>query len=112
MSDPRLDRLPEFDPKSLRYPAPHLLMPAQLTIPLDMVRSYTWSVPVALDQGNEGACVGFSWAQEIAARPYSDASITNDYAQAIYYWARQHDAWEGESYDGTSVLAGAKAVSE
>lgn len=75
-------------------------------------RSYTWQVPEPLDQGSEGACVGFGFAHELAARPVPIAGITNDYAFAIYHWARQHDEWPGENYDGTSVLAGAKAVSE
>lgn len=88
-------------------------------------RSYTWNLPIksyspphpnlerlALDQGTEGACVGFAWAHEIAARPWSDPNITDDYAIAIYRWAQQNDEWPGENYSGTSVLAGAKAVTE
>lgn len=104
MADPRLDRLVEFDERSRSYPI-RTLLPTTF-------RSYTWRVPVALDQGREGACVGFGWAHEIAARPWADAGITNDYAFAIYRWAQQNDQWPGEDYEGTSVLAGAKAVSE
>ena len=113
MTDPRLDRrldrLIEFDPRSRNFPIRELFRAEEVE---DPIRSYTWSVPVVLDQGSEGACVGFAWAQEIAARPWADPKITDTYAQAIYYWARQHDEWPGEDYNGTSVLAGAKAVSE
>lgn len=106
---PILDRLIEFDDSSRRYPIRALLTDRQQMVE---PRSYSWSVPVSLDQGNEGACVGFSWAQEIAARPWPDKNITDDYAIAIYRWAQQNDQWPGEDYDGTSVLAGAKAVNE
>jgi len=103
--DPRLDRLPEFDERSRQFRAVEGIEDKPF-------RSYTWSVPVSLNQGREGACVGFAWAHEIAARPWPDANITNDYAIAIYRWAQQNDHLPGEDYEGTSVLAGAKAVSE
>jgi len=99
------DRVPEFDPKSLAFPIRTLVASKAR-------RSYTWSVPVALDQGREGACVGFGWAHELAARPVQVPNITNDRALAIYRRAKQLDAWDGENYDGTSVIAGAKAVME
>lgn len=109
MTDPRLDRRVEFDVRSRQFPIRALLTTEQLERP---IYSKTWGVPVALDQGSEGACVGFSWAQEIAAHPWPDRAITNDNARAIYHRARQLDEWEGENYEGTSVLAGAKAVQE
>lgn len=105
MSDPRLDRLPEFDPRSREYAVRTLL-------PDRPPRSFTWNVPVALDQGRQGACVGFAWAHEIAARPQSDPSVTDATALALYWRARELDEWPGEAYDGSSVLAGAKAAVE
>jgi hypothetical protein len=65
-----------------------------------------------LDQGNVGACVGFSWAAELAARPTVIAHITNDTGHLLYRRAQQLDQWPGESYEGSSVIAGAKAVTE
>lgn len=107
-ADPRLDRIPQFDEKSRGYPIRTLLERAGLTKP----RSYTWRVPVNLDQGNEGACVGFGWSHELAARPVIIPDVTDATATALYDRARQLDEWPGEDYDGTSVLAGAKAVEE
>lgn len=72
-------------------------------------RSYTWPLNVQLDQGSEGACVGFAWAHELAAWP-ARLPVTDEFARGIYRDAQRLDPWPGESYDGTSVLAGAKAV--
>lgn len=99
------NRIPDFDPKSLEFPIRTLVTNKAR-------RSYTWRVPVALDQGAEGACVGFGWAHELAARPKEDPTITNDDAFHIYHRAQELDEWPGESYQGTSVLAGAKTVME
>lgn len=103
--DPRLDRIPEFDEKSRSYPVRQLMGTKK-------PRSYTWRVNSWLDQGQEGACVGFSWSHELAGRPKEIQGVTNVTAQAVYYRARQLDEWAGENYDGTSVIAGAKAVQE
>lgn len=105
MVERTFDRLPEFDVKSLSYPIRALVANKPR-------RSYTWSVPVKLDQGPIGACTGFGWAHEIAARPKPDATITNEYALSIYYRAQQLDEYPGEDYEGSSVLGGAKAVME
>jgi hypothetical protein len=70
-----------------------------------------WRLPLRLDQGQEGACVGFAWAHELAADPVRrPASL--EVAQRIYNRARELDEWPGSDYAGTSVLAGAKAVCE
>lgn len=108
--DPRLDRLVEFDERSREYPIRTLVAGKA-------PRSYTWSLPVYLDQGQEGACVGFSWSHELAARPAPVAGITNETARQTYFQAQNLDSWPGGAYpgaspfyEGTSVLAGAKAV--
>lgn len=107
---PRLDRLIEFDERSREYPVRTILR-------ADEPRSYTWRLPVYLDQGYEGACVGFSWAHELAARPVEVQGVTKQTARNIYFDAQKLDSWEGGAYpgavpfyEGTSVLAGAKAV--
>ena len=104
MIDPRLDRLPEFDERSRNYPVRALISaPRQ--------RSYTWSCNTFLDQGREGACVGFAIAHEFAARPVS-VPVTNIDARDLYHRARELDQWPGEDYEGTSVLGGMRAALE
>lgn len=111
--DPRLDRLPQFDPASRRFRA-------VADIEDRKRRSYTWGIRPRLDQGQEGACVGFGIGQELLARPaVADPMIvTARYAREIIYWgAQQADEWDGGSYpgaepqyEGTSVLAGLKTA--
>lgn len=61
-----------------------------------------------LNQGEEGACVGFGWAAELAAEPVR--YNTNDgYAFQLYEHARAIDRNDGRHYDaGATLLAGAK----
>lgn len=99
---PKLDRLIEYDERSRAYPIRTL-------VEGKVRRSYTWRVGVSLDQGNDGACVGFGWAHELSARP-SVRPMTNELARMLYKEAQALDVWPGESYEGTSVIAGAKAV--
>lgn len=101
-ADRRLDRIPQFDPKSRRFGVAAVL-------PDKPQRSYTWRVPSILDQGTEGACVGFGWTAELNARPVVN-NLDDAYAISIYHEARLLDEWPGEDYSGTSVLAGAKAI--
>lgn len=103
--DPRLDRIQEFDERSRDYPI-------TTTIEQTTLRSKWWRHTAKLDQGREGACVGFAWAHELNADPYEVLEVTDAYAQKLYKRAQQLDQWAGEDYSGTSVLAGAKAVAE
>ncbi len=65
-----------------------------------------------LDQGSEGACVGFSWTHWLAAGPVTQAAISEnyDYAFRLYKEAQKIDEWPGENYSGTSVRAAAKIL--
>jgi len=99
------DRLVRFDKRSRNYPIRALI---SATKP----RSYTWRCDLNLDQGQEGACTGFSVSHEAAARPVCVTGITNQTAQAVYRRAQQIDEWPGESYEGSSVLAAMKAGKE
>lgn len=93
----------EFDERSRAYPIRELLEPKPL-------RSYTWGCPVRLDQGNEGACVGFAWAHELAARPKVHSLVTNQIGRGLYQEAQLLDIWaDTPPEEGTSVLAGVKA---
>ncbi len=106
--DRRLDRIPQYDPRNDQYPAARLLA-ATLATP----RSYSWPVPIHLDQGVEGACVGFAVSHELAGVPDSRPGQTNKTARELYWQAQRADPWPGGSYpgaspvyEGTSVLAG------
>lgn len=114
VEDHRLDRLIQFDPRNLDYPIRALITPEQQTKP----RSFTWSLPTFLDQGHEGACVGFSITHELLAKPVPIHDLDATFAREQIYWAAQRaDDWPGGSYpgatpayEGTSVLAGAKVA--
>jgi hypothetical protein len=110
--DYRLDRLVDFDIRSRDWDIHRSVMGKPL-------RSYTWRCNQWLNQGAYGACVGFSFAHEICARPKEvHQGITNEYAlENIYFNAQRIDRWEGGEYPeaskkmaGTSVLAGAKTA--
>ncbi|MGP3979837.1 hypothetical protein [Streptomyces sp. KR80] len=102
--DPRLDRIPEFDERSKDYP---IRMLVTERAPL---RSAGWACPSWLNQGHEGACVGFAWSHELIATPVQVPGVNDSFAREVYKDARRLDEWPGENYSGTSVLAGAKAV--
>jgi hypothetical protein len=98
-----LDRRPSFDERSRGFPIRALNDGLA-------IRSYTWSCRGVLDQGPNGACVGYGWSGELLARPVIVDGINNDSAFRLYRAAQQVDEWEGDAYEGTSVLAGAKVV--
>jgi hypothetical protein len=100
------DRIPRWDVRNDKYRIRSLD-----TIADKALRSYSWRVPAVLDQGSEGACVGFAFAHELAARPRI-VNVDEITARGIYYDARRVDEWVGEDYSGTSVLAGAKVLVE
>jgi hypothetical protein len=99
-------RLPEFDELSRNYPIRALL--GAHVPPVTKI----WACDQFLDQGQEGACVGFAWTHELVADPEMVPNLDATFARQIYYRAQQLDQWPGEDYSGTSVLAGAKATVE
>jgi len=106
LTERKFGRIASFDEESKRFSI-RSLIPAKAK-----PRSYTWSCGVNLDQGSEGSCCGFSVAQEAAARPVVVSGITNEIALELYNRAKQLDEFEGEDYDGSSVLAAIKAGAE
>jgi hypothetical protein len=73
------------------------------------LRGRTWACYAELDQGREGACVGFGWAAELAATPCVVRGVTNTLGFSIYREAQALDGFP-DTEEGSSVLAGAKAV--
>jgi hypothetical protein len=63
------------------------------------------------DQGDQPHCVGYSWVHWVEDGPVGHAGpapVINP--SQLYRDAQRVDEWEGESYDGTSVRAGAKVL--
>lgn len=86
------------DPRNEAYPIAPLLA-ASAEVPL---ASKTWASPYCLDQGQEGACVGFAGAHWFGTDERQQ-TVTTKIARALYHGAQLHDEWPGESYEGTSV---------
>jgi hypothetical protein len=100
--DARLDRLIEFDPRSLNYPVSEILP--------EGFRSKTWRLNERNDQGPDGACVGFGTGHRLAAAPIEVGGVDYKFSFDLYRAAQQLDPWEGDDYEGTSVLAGIQAA--
>lgn len=110
-TSPKLDRLIQFDERSRGFSI-------RPQVALKTPRSYTWRCTPNFDQGREGACVAFALGHELAARPSEVKGITRSNLISKVYWeAQRNDPWAGGSYpgavpfyEGTSVLAGVKAL--
>lgn len=115
--DPRLDRIKQFDERSRQFNIREQVEGKQ-------PRSYTWRCDWWLDQGSEGACVGFAWTHELLSTPVvvrdpipSDKDAQRFAREDVYWEAQRIDPWPGGAYpnagslyEGTSVLAGAKVI--
>lgn len=111
VADPRLDRLIQYDERSRGYQVRALLE--------QPVRHRARARPGRpLDQGAEGACVGFSIAGRLNTSPKAlRPRYANADARTLYHEAQRIDPWPGGSYEGaspnyegTSVLAGMQAA--
>lgn len=109
--DERMDRVIKFDEASRSYALKRAR--GERT-----KRSHTWRCDKYLNQGFEGACVGFSIGHELAANPAPAKRIGPAYCRKKIYWAAQRaDEWPGGAYPGakphyggTSLLDGVKVV--
>jgi hypothetical protein len=104
--DRKLDWVSRHDVRSLKYGV-------ELQ-PVKPVKKY-WTEGAVLDQGEEGACVGFGWTAELLASPMpatTTPAVGSTYALEVYKRAKLLDEFAGENYEGTSVLAGAKVLQE
>jgi hypothetical protein len=105
--DPRLGRLPEFDPGSYGYPIRKVLADetGDAKPPL---RSLTWQCRTWLDQKREGACVWFANGHRVASDPVR-REITDAECRQYYREAQRIDEFgDTPPEEGTSVLAGVK----
>jgi len=114
VSDPRLDRLVYFDPTSRTFPVRHSLGADQQS-PVTKLWTLPATSPV-LDQGPDGACVGFGVTNELRFYPVPVRGLDAVFAKQRIYWEAQRiDEWAGGDYpgadpamEGTSVLAGVR----
>lgn len=104
VADRRYDCLPEFDTRSRMFLS-RSAIPEESPV---INKSWVLDAPY-LDQGYQGACVAFGFSHELAAEPVPVKGITNESARKLYKQAQDLDEWPGRDYEGTSVLAGAKA---
>ena len=110
MSERIFDWVSEHDPKSRKYAIRSVLKQRNVE-----KKPALWQEGIVLDQGSEGACVGFAWTGELLSEPEAPKSqpsfnYANSLAISFYNEAKKIDEWPGESYEGTSVLAGAKIM--
>jgi len=104
------DRLIAFDRKSRKFPVRKAARPVEL-------KSVLWDCNVWLDQGREGACVGYSISHALACMPPPVRPMSTLDARSIYHASQRIDEFPGGSYagatpfmEGTSVLAGMKVA--
>ena len=85
---------------------------AQLVLPSsERTYRYWYDQEAFLDQGSEGACVGFAWTHWLNDGPVLRKGYFDEgFARQAYYDAQHVDEWEGNDYSGTSVRAGVKVL--
>lgn len=111
--DRTFDWAPHHDPRSREYPVRTAIPAKPRRRLLASTKSMRWwtSYRTVLDQGSEGACVGFGWTAEAMSMPVAiRPDDPQGFALSVYREAQLIDEWPGEDYDGTSVLAGAKVM--
>lgn len=99
--DRRLDRVPQFDPRSRQYNV-------RLVTPLREPRSYSWFPGDPLDQGGEGECVGFGVACDLAARPVVVQGVIGIHVGLGGSWYIVRNSW-GPNW-GITIQIGRKFV--
>jgi hypothetical protein len=111
MTERTLDWVPRYDERSRDFAIRTTINARGAPVP-DTAR--LWRPGFVLDQGREGACVGYGWTGELIGAPRPDPYVllsgATNFAKQVYRGAQRIDEWEGENYEGTSVLAGAKVV--
>lgn len=109
--DPRLGRIPQLDERNKAFQVFSVISLEQ-----QVPKTYSWDVKAHLDQGQEGACVGFAFSHELLSPPNFRAGQTNETAKGYYCEIQKVDPWPGGEcdgnrdplYSGTSVLSGVK----
>lgn len=105
-------QLPKLDAKLWKDPQSRAYGIRPLLAGTDTQPKTIWAPPknslLPLDQGNEGACVGFGWSGELQVPPV-EIPVHNQFARNFFDGAQRIDQAEGRYYpNGATVLAGAK----
>lgn len=100
-----MGRLPAPDPRDSRHQL-RTVTPLRAA----MATRY-WRTGPVLDQGSTSQCVAYSWTQFITSAPLM-SKVPVNYPADLYNRAQQLDEFAGESYEGTSVRGGVKALQE
>lgn len=122
VEDSRLGRVPYHDPRSLDYDVTDKLY----GVATERLRTRTYRVGRHLDQGREGACVGFAYTHELIATPirvFGWQKLDDAFARdEVYHPAQHDDPWAGcflgqscpiepgPKADGTGMLPGIKVL--
>jgi len=109
MTDRKFDWKPNHDPRSRNFAA---VSDKARTAAKDShaIRTRRWMLRnEVLDQGSQGACVGHGVLNTLSS-PRMGIELPDPQTTAfgMYYGSKLIDDMPGESYDGTSVLAGCK----
>lgn len=116
-TDPRLDRVPFQDPQSRNYTVREYLNEHPRTV---AQRRRSITLGNTLDQGQDGACTGFSISHAAASSPFSRRGITNETAREWYFDNQRNDSFPGGEYpdanpsgeQGSTVLASMKTLQQ
>jgi hypothetical protein len=116
VTDKRLGRHVEFDPKSADYRVRGVVPPVKQSV----LRGKAWYITEMLDQGipldvpgwDPSSCTGFSAGYDLIASPQRVRDITPLVCFKIYTNGKLYDYWDGEDYEGSSVLGIAKGLKE
>ena len=104
-----LGRREKADLRDLRYRMGDHLKVKYAGVPMPDYK--VWENGRILDQGVQGACVGFAWAAWENCKPLGfKRQQGDDYGFGFYREAQELDEWPGSDYSGTSVRAGAKTA--
>lgn len=106
VQDPRFGRIAVDNPAALaKYPIEGILGAAQ-----QKLVSKTWAIGARLDQGRQGACVGYGWTAELMAKPYAVRGCGQATAVPLYYGCQRVDQFAGGEYPGASPIASGTTV--
>lgn len=102
-----LGRIAHYDNRSRGFHVYRLVNPDQQ----NTLVTKQWDCHLVLDQGREGSCVGHGHAHCLVTDPTVDENVTEATALSIYHLS-QKIANIPPGHEGSTVLAGAKAVQQ